>query len=183
MGYLAVLSASRGRIAGVVAAIGVAFGLAILGAIAGLGLDTFILDNRWAYETVRWAGAAYLFWLAYEAWLEGRRPLEVAGGDENLFRYFMRGLITNMLNPKAGLFFVTVLPKFVNPAMPVTHQLVVLVIVYVAIATFVHLAVALLAGSLQRFFASAEWRQRAATVFAILLVAIAIWMFINTRLA
>jgi threonine/homoserine/homoserine lactone efflux protein len=60
MAYLAVLGASRGRLAGFSAVLGVALGLALLGVAAGLGAGSLILDNPVAYETLRWAGAIYL---------------------------------------------------------------------------------------------------------------------------
>ena len=63
MTYLAVLGASRGRIAGFAALLGVALGLAFLGIAVGLGAGSLILNNRVAYESLRWAGAVYLCWL------------------------------------------------------------------------------------------------------------------------
>src|SRR4029079_13927604 len=68
MAYLAVLGASRGRLAGFSAVLGVALGLALLGVAAGLGAGSLILNNRLAYEILRWAGAVYLCWLAYDSW-------------------------------------------------------------------------------------------------------------------
>ena len=63
MPYLAVLGASRGRIPGFTALLGVALGLAFLGIAVGLGAGSLILNNRVAYESLRWAGAVYLCWL------------------------------------------------------------------------------------------------------------------------
>ena len=60
MAYLAVLSASRGRLAGFFAVLGVALGLALLGIVVGLGAGSLILNNRLVYESLRWAGALYL---------------------------------------------------------------------------------------------------------------------------
>ena len=60
MAYLAVLGASRGRLAGFSAVLGVAFGLALLGIAVGLGGGSLVMNNRVAYESLRWAGALYL---------------------------------------------------------------------------------------------------------------------------
>src|ERR1700741_833391 len=68
MAYLAVLGASRGRIAGFAAVLGVALGLALLGIVAGLGGGSFVLNNPAIYESLRWAGALYLCWLAFDSW-------------------------------------------------------------------------------------------------------------------
>ena len=78
MAYLVVLGASRGRIAGFSAVVGVAFGLALLGIAVGLGGGSLVLNNRIAYESLRWVGALYLCWLAYESWRESRRPVGTA---------------------------------------------------------------------------------------------------------
>jgi threonine/homoserine/homoserine lactone efflux protein len=73
MAYLAVLDASRSRIAGLAAVLGVALGLALLGIAVGLGAGSPILNNRLVYEGLRWAGALYLCWLAYDSWKAGDR--------------------------------------------------------------------------------------------------------------
>src|SRR5215510_14016060 len=75
MAYLAVLGASRGRLAGFSAVLGVALGLALLGGAAGLGAGSLILNHHAAYEILRWAGALYLCWLAYDSWKEARQPV------------------------------------------------------------------------------------------------------------
>src|SRR5256885_7235524 len=72
MAYLAVLGASQGRIAGFSAVVGVALGLALLGIVVGLGGGSLVLNNRIVYEGLRWAGALYLCWLAFDSWKDGR---------------------------------------------------------------------------------------------------------------
>src|SRR6476659_2017290 len=110
MAYLAVLSASRGRIAGLAAVLGVASGLALLGVAVGLGAGSLILNNPLAYEGLRWAGALYLCWLAYDSWHEARQPVEAAPVARSRLVHFRRGFVTNLLNPKAALFFIAVVP-------------------------------------------------------------------------
>src|SRR6476660_6664628 len=78
MAYLAVLGASRGHLAGFSAVLGVTLGLALLGVAVGLGAGSLILNNRIAYELLRWAGAIYLCWLAYDGWQEARQPVPTA---------------------------------------------------------------------------------------------------------
>jgi len=107
MAYLAVLGVSIGRRAGFAATLGVALGLLIVGLAAALGLAVVIANSRLLYEALRWAGVLYLFWLAWEAWRreEDTLPDTAAAGDS---KYFLRGLVTNLLNPKAGIFYVAV---------------------------------------------------------------------------
>jgi threonine/homoserine/homoserine lactone efflux protein len=68
MGYLAVLSLSRGWRAGVAAVIGAPLGHTIYGIAAALGAATAIESSRALYEILRWAGVGYMLWLAYQAW-------------------------------------------------------------------------------------------------------------------
>jgi threonine/homoserine/homoserine lactone efflux protein len=131
MAYLAVLGASRGRIAGFSAVLGVALGLALLGIAVGLGAGSLILNNRLAYESLRWAGALYLCWLAYDSWKEGRRPAASTPISPFCFVHFRRGFVSNILNPKAALFFIAVVPEFLNGPVPTVRDLSILVSIYV----------------------------------------------------
>ena len=180
MAYLAVVGVTRGRAAGLYAVLGVAVGLALLGAAAGFGLGQLVLENRVVYEVLRWGGALYLLYLAWDAWRDGRKPLEEGPTDLSGWLFFRRGFITNLLNPKAALFYIAVLPSFVDPGRPAGGQLVVLVAIYVFGATLIHAAIVLLAAQLQPLFERPGLRARAGLFFALLLVAIAIWLLVKT---
>lgn len=179
MAYLAVLGASRGRLAGFSAVLGVALGLALLGVVVGLGAGSLILNNRAAYEGLRWAGAIYLCWLAYDSWKEARQPVERAPVSQSLFVQFRRGFITNLLNPKAALFFIAVVPEFTSGPAPSPRELAILVSLYVAVATFVHGLIVLLAGTLPAFLTAPQRRELAGNVFAVVLFLVAVWLFMS----
>ena len=181
MAYLAVLGVSRGRLSGFFAVLGVALGLALLGIAVGLGGGSLVLNNRVVYESLRWAGALYLCWLAFDSWREARQPLETVPVDRSYFVHFRRGLVTNLLNPKAALFFIAVVPEFVHGPEPSAHELTILISIYVGVATLVHGLIVVLAGGLQTFFAAQRRRKTAGNVFAVLLLAIAVWLFVSGR--
>jgi threonine/homoserine/homoserine lactone efflux protein len=181
MAYLAVLGVSRGRLAGFSAVLGVAFGLALLGIAVGLGGGSLVLNNRVVYESLRWAGALYLCWLAFDSWREARKPIEAVPVSPSHFIHFRRGFVTNLLNPKAALFFIAVLPEFTQGPAPSARELALLVSVYVGIATLVHGLIVVLAGGLQMFFAAPQRRKMAGNIFAVLLLAIAVWLFVSGR--
>jgi threonine/homoserine/homoserine lactone efflux protein len=181
MAYLAILSLDRGRIAGLAAVAGVAVGLTVLGLAAGYGFGLLISETRWLYETVRWGGIVYLLWLAYDTWRDSGRPVTQGGDTERLDVHFRRGLVTNILNPKAALFYVTVLPSFINPTSSISSQSLLLAAIYVMIATGIHVVVVLAAGTLRSFVVSAKLRERLGFVFALILVAIAVWLVISTQ--
>lgn len=154
MTYLALVSSSDGRRAGFATVAGVTLGLASIGLIAALGVTELIRSSAALYELLRWAGVAFLLYLAWEGWVSGTDV--VAGSPPGAGRYFTRGLITNLLNPKAGLFYVSVLPTFIDPNMPPAGQAVMLTILYVAVATSVHLLIVVLAGALEPFLNDAK---------------------------
>jgi threonine/homoserine/homoserine lactone efflux protein len=182
MAYLAVLGASRGRLAGFSAVLGLALGLALLGIAVGLGGGAIMLNNRVVHESLRWAGALYLCWLAFDSWREARQPITTAPVSQlHHFIHFRRGFVTNLLNPKAALFFIAVLPEFIDRPAPAARELALLVSIYVGIATLVHGLIVVLAGGLQAFFAESHRREMAGNIFAALLLAIAAWLFVSAR--
>jgi threonine/homoserine/homoserine lactone efflux protein len=179
MAYLAVLGASRGRIAGYSAVLGVALGLALLGTAVGLGGGSLILNNRITYESLRWAGALYLCWLAYDSWNESRQPIETAPVSQSHFLHFRRAFVTNLLNPKAALFFIAVVPEFIAGPTPSVRELAILISIYVGVATLVHGLIVLLAGILQAFVTAPQRRKMAGNVFAVVLFLVAVWLFVS----
>ena len=182
MTYLAVLTLSDGRRAGLAAVAGVALGLAIVGLAAALGVATIISSSPMLYDLLRFAGISYLLWLAYETWRGESGTDEVATAtDGGAARAFRNGLVTNLLNPKAALFYVAVLPVFLDKSQPLTGQAILLAGVYVAIATAVHLAIVLLASRAKPLIETAERQASVRRVFAVMLVAIAIWTGWTTR--
>src|SRR5690606_17412999 len=76
MAYLAILAADRGKKAGLAAVGGVALGLALLGLLAVLGLGALLVEQPGLFQALRWAGVAYLLYLAWEAWSDARKPIE-----------------------------------------------------------------------------------------------------------
>ena len=116
MTYLAALSLSSGMRTGFAAVAGIAIGLATYGIVAALGLAAVIDNSPLLYGLLRWGGVAYLLWLAWEAWSSEREtsPDATAGPDGEPWIAFRRGLVTNLLNPKAAVFYIAVLPEFIR---------------------------------------------------------------------
>jgi threonine/homoserine/homoserine lactone efflux protein len=180
MAWLALLGASRGRTAALAAVAGISLGLSIAGTAAVLGISALIGTTPWIFQALRWAGSLYLLYLAWDSWRDSAAPRETPF-DEPLRRYFGQGLLSNMLNSKAYLVFAAVLPQFVIPAQPLLTQLITLSTLYVGVATVIHAAIALLAGSFNRFFADRARVRMLGRVFALLLAAVAIWFFYATK--
>ena len=181
MAYLAVLSAVNGRRAGFAAVAGIALGLLIIGAAAGLGLGAAVSSSPVAYEILRISGVCYLFWLAWTGWREP--PIDNAVDavpPETKAKFFRRGLITNILNPKAAVFYIGMLPNFLNPAGDMQQQAILLMMTYVFIATAIHVVIVVLAGSMQTFLYDDNRRRLARRGLSLALAGIAVWFAWST---
>lgn len=116
MGWLALVSLARGRPAGFAAVAGVTLGLAAWMLAAAFGLTEVLLIWPPLYQLIRWAGVVFLLWLALEAWRGDGDPAAGDGADHRTVRgLFLRGLTGNLLNPKAAIFYVALLPTFMRP--------------------------------------------------------------------
>lgn len=184
MAYLAALSLAQGRHVGFAAVAGIALGLSVYGVAAALGLGTVIANSRFLYDALRWAGVLYLLWLAWEAWAAEREVSPAAFANHVLSPgiAFRRGLVTNLLNPKAAVFYVAVLPEFIRISQgSVMSQTLLLSAIYVAIATFIHVVIVVLANHLQSTIKTPKTRRTMRRVLAVLLAGIAIWFAVSTN--
>ena len=184
MGYLAAIAARHGRKAGFVVVLGVAMGLTVDLAAVLAGLAAFVLSHRALYETMRWAGVGYMAWLAVDAWrsTSTRYPSEAA--SESLGRLFSRGLIANLLNAKAALFMITVLPTFLDPKLGyVTWQMLWLGLIYLVIASGVHTAIVLASSRAATFDLFRLTKTTSTRVYAVSLLLVALWLGYTTGAA
>ena len=179
MAYLAVLAATEGRKAGFAAVTGVGLGLAIIGLAAALGVAALISNSVLAYQSIRWAGVGYLLWMAWQDWRGASADNEHAQPGSTLPQYFRRGLITNLLNPKAALFYVAVLPGFLQADAGISDVLV-LSSIYVAVATLVHGIIVAASGTARDWLADPAREKRARRISALVLVGVAVWMVLKT---
>lgn len=112
--------------AGAAAGLGVGFGAMLHVSLAALGLSALIAAHPEALRAIKWAGAAYLLWLAWRSW-NAPAPAAGARGAVRPRRALARGFLTNALNPKPVLFLLAFLPQFTSPAYgPLWQQVVAL---------------------------------------------------------
>lgn len=178
MGWLAALSAQQGKRVGLMAVAGVTLGLAIQVVAAAAGLSAIIGGFPIIYHSIRWAGVLFMLWLAWEAFVDTGSATPAIGLSEKGFR---RGLIANLLNPKALVFYVAVVGQFARPEIgALWWQILVLGAMHLGIAITVHVVIVLMGANLGG--AMEAWRTSlpARLFFAISLVAIAIWIAIST---
>ncbi len=132
-------SASGARV-GVAATLGVAAGCLAHATMAALGISALIAASPAAFDALRIAGALYLLWIglgalyAFYKGIRGERTLSKAMGETASWNAFRRGALTNVLNPKVGIFYVAFLPQFTSPSLGnVPLQIVVLALIHISI--------------------------------------------------
>ena len=124
--------------------------------LSATGIGAILMASYELFFAIKWVGAAYLVWLGIGAFL-GRAGAPSIRGVEatpvHSFRLFLNGVILQMSNPKALLFFTALLPQFVNPHAAIVPQMAILAATSVVIEFFVQLSYALLAGRAARLAA------------------------------
>jgi threonine/homoserine/homoserine lactone efflux protein len=116
-------SASGGTRAGIAATLGIAAGCLAHATMAALGISALIAASPAAFDALRIAGALYLLWIgidalrAFHEGIRGGRMLSAAAGETASWDAFRRGALTNILNPKVGIFYVAFLPQFTDPSL------------------------------------------------------------------
>ena len=180
MGYLAILSLSNGRRAGFAATIGIALGLLIVGLAAAMGVAALISGSPFLYQFLRWGGVVYMLYLAWEGWRGEKETSASSTENKTDSVFFKRGLIVNLLNPKAAVFYVAILPSFVMINAPILTQTLILTVIFVTIATFIHASVVILAGSLRPYLENPRYNMMARRILSVLLALVALWFAYDT---
>ncbi|SEM94761.1 LysE family translocator [Nonomuraea pusilla] len=98
--------------------LGIQLGTLTWGVLTAAGLSALLSASRLAYDVLRWAGAAYLVWMGLRMLLAKAQETEAVQETVGFGRGFGRGLLTNLLNPKVGAFYVAMLPQFIPADAP-----------------------------------------------------------------
>ena len=182
MGWLALVSLARGRLAGFAAVGGVTVGLAAWMMAAAFGLTQVLLVWPPLYYMIRLAGVVFLLWLAWEAWRPGDARAGAAPDVRTLRGLFLRGMTGNLLNPKAAVFYVALLPTFMRPDHgSALTQALTLGGMHLAVAVAVHSLIVLGAAGAGGAVLTRVQGPRLRAVMALGIVAVALWMAWETR--
>jgi len=147
--FVLAAGSSGGRGCGARAALGIGAGSLVHTVAATLGLSALLASSARAFALVKYAGAAYLFYIGVRALLDRRRLEGVEATSDD--RIFVRAVITNVLNPKVALFYLAFVPQFVDAARGgVSAQFLFLGATFTATGTLVNLAVGVAAERLGR---------------------------------
>ncbi len=157
--YIVAQSVDQGRLAGLYSAAGIAVGGLVHVVAATIGLSSLLASSATAFTIVKYAGAAYLILLGIRRLLT-REELEdeMVRDPQTRRRLFVNGVVVNVLNPKTALFFLAFLPQFVDPdAGAAWLQILVLGLLFVAIALCSDSLWALAAGTLGSWLRRSTW--------------------------
>jgi threonine/homoserine/homoserine lactone efflux protein len=157
---------ARGRKPAIVTALGMCSGISVHTTAAAFGLSAVFYSSALAFNVVKYAGAAYLLYLAWKT-LGERSAIKLSVADERpATELFKRGFIMNVLNPKVAMFFLAFLPQFVAPAAnSIPLQILLLGVIFMLQAIVIFCLIGYFSGSIGSFILA---RPRIAKYFDLL---------------
>jgi threonine/homoserine/homoserine lactone efflux protein len=180
--YVIARSATQGRAAGQAGSLGISAGSVVHTLLAAVGVSALLQHSETAFLVVKYAGAAYLVYLAWKAIRAGDTPPSTDRrlGRAGLWRVFAEGALTNLLNPKVALFILAFLPQFVDPTRGnAALQILLLGVLFNVGGTAINIVVACFASAAARMIGNSagfgRWLNRiSALVFVGLAVRLAL---------
>jgi len=155
-------SALKGKRVGIVVTLGLCTGLIVHTSAVALGVAAIFHASALAFNLLKFAGAAYLLYLAWGAFRAGTSTLDTKASQEiGLPRFYLRGIIMNVTNPKVSIFFLAFLPQFTKPengSLPL--QLAALGGIFILSTLLVFGAISLLAGVMGQWLRRSERAQK-----------------------
>lgn len=148
--YMVNRAVSDGRAVGLAAVAGLEVGDTIQATLAALGLSAVMATSISLFNTVKWLGVVYLVWVGVRTLSTRPDPLQTDTGHVSRRHAFRQGILVNSLNPKTGLFFLSIFPQFVDAnAGNAKLQSLVLGMVFVVLATIFNTSYVLMASALR----------------------------------
>ena len=185
MVYLVSRSICQGRAAGLISLGGVALGFVFYMLCAAFGITAFVMAVPYAYDTLRFLGAVYLLYLAWQALRPGGRSVFQVRDlpKDSPRRLFAMGFLTNLLNPKIAVMYLSLLPQFIDPAQgSVLGQSLMLGAAQIAVSVSVNAMIAVAAGAIAAFLAARPfWMLAQRWLMGTMLAGFAVKMAVEAR--
>ena len=183
--YLISRSICQGRKAGVTSLVGVVAGFFVHMFAAAVGLTAVFLAVPMAYEALKWAGALYLLWMAWQAVKPGARsPFEAQElAPDSSSKLVLMGFMTSVLNPKVAVFYLSVFPQFISPEHgSMFTQSMMLGLTQISVSFTVNLLIALFASGIAVWFVrNPLWLAVQRYVMGCVLAALAVRLMLEQR--
>lgn len=148
--YVLTQGMTKSKKAAIITTLGLTSGLIIHTSAAAFGISVIFQTSEIAFNIVKYAGAAYLMYIAYQAFKYRNEPLDLTtqNSSSELKKLYVKGFVMNILNPKVSIFFLAFLPQFVTPANGnIPMQMITLGVVFMALTIVVFSAIGI-AGNL-----------------------------------
>ncbi|PWF25515.1 lysine transporter LysE [Corticimicrobacter populi] len=183
--YLISRSLCQGRRAGLISLGGVALGFVFYMLCAAFGITALVMAVPYAYDALRIGGALYLLYLAWQAVKPGgRSPFQVRDlPHDSPRKLFLMGFVTNLLNPKIAIMYLSLLPQFIAPDHgSVLAQSLMLGFVQILVSVSVNALIAIMAGSIAVFLGGRPlWQVIQRWLMGTVLAGLAVRMFLEGR--
>jgi threonine/homoserine/homoserine lactone efflux protein len=171
--------ARSGTRAALMTVAGATTGNAIMLAGIALGLSWILKSSAEIFDVLRWVGAAYLIWLGIQTWRNaGAASGAVPPGGHV---HISRGIIVAITNPKSIAFFTAFLPQFIDPTLPVGHQLVVMCVVSVILGGVLDCGWAVAAGLGRAWFLKPQHNKLLGRISGTVLIGGGLWLSLIRR--
>jgi len=182
----------RGQAAGLLTTLGVCTGLFVHAALSALGLSVILVRSAMAYEIVKLLGACYLIGLGGWTFIAARRRSNLRDADHKMPpagarvkkgwpQAFFEGLLNNVLNPKAAIFYLAFLPQFINPADPVLLKSLLLAGIHFAIGVVWLALLVMLIGKIGAWLTRAGVRQKLEMTTGAILIGLGVGLVFERR--
>ena len=183
--YVISRSITQGRSAGLISLGGVALGFVVYMLCAAFGITALLFAVPYAYDALRFTGAAYLIYLAWQALKPGgRSPFHVKTlAIDSPPKLFAMGFVTNLLNPKIAMLYLALLPQFIDPnAGSVLTQSLLLGAIQIVISLCINAGIAMAAGTIALFLAARPgWALLQRYLMGTVLAGLAVRMAVEAR--
>ena len=138
--YVLTQGITKSKKAAIVTTLGLCSGIIIHTSAAAFGISVIFQTSELAFNLVKYIGALYLLYIAYQAFKHRNEKIDLSSKDSNseLKKLYIKGFFMNVLNPKVSIFFLAFLPQFVNPSLGnVPMQMIILGLVFMALTVVV----------------------------------------------
>ena len=183
--YLISRSICQGKTAGFISLAGVAAGFVFYMLCASLGITALVVAVPYAYDTIRIAGALYLLWLAWKALKPNAAPLfDIKNlSHDSPVKLFLMGFITNLLNPKIAIMYLSLLPQFIHPQHgSILFQSIQLGLIQIVVSVSVNAVIVFSAGTIALFLQQKPiWAQLQRWLMGTVLAALAVRILFEQR--
>ncbi len=178
-------SVTKGKKNGIALSAGLSSGVVVHTVAAATGLSLILQNSAVAFQIVKYLGAIYLFYLAFQSVREKGNHLDLklrSKSDYNFFKLYRKGFLMNLLNPKVSLFFIAFLPQFISKTgFNVTYQMLILGFIFMVQAFIIFSLIASVSGSLHKYLNNSKFWNTTKKLKAMVLVILGITLVFSEK--